>query len=365
MDRLMEAQELLSAAGHIEQPQSNSGNALVPGRDYLLEQNAKGFNIEGLGSNLLGRRSINPAMIAVWPEKFQARFDMEYSEVADSDNGSVINFKGDICKTPVLDTYLRGIVSIDELPDILVTTGMNKLYGHVFVKQLLVHDNYALLHPSCLLSAAGFYNAKYPMNVIAADALVMVLDKRQMMTRPHPKEWYELLAPWLENNIVMTGENDVYMNAVLFHLIKNYGLNAVPAFTRNISTCVSPSRILEKINGDKTAGHCMYVLPYSFARQISNNIDFDIVWPLDGAIAIPVQLLLKRDAAKAHTKLVQLLTGKAFRAALEQEGFVTNERYKELENQGKSLCWVGWNFIEQYDIAEMACASSHTVTEMP
>jgi len=116
---------------------------------------------------------------------------------------------------------------------------------------------------------------------------------------------------------------------------------------------IHPEEMLLSIHSGNKINASIYVMPYSYAKNIQNNLNYEIVWPNDGAILIPIQMLVKRGASEKYKDLIRFLIGKEVGEMLEQHGLVAANAKVKNEFPGTKLNWIGWNFIRNCDMHAM------------
>jgi len=67
--------------------------------------------------------------------------------------------------------------------------------------------------------------------------------------------------------------------------------------------------MLLSINSGNKINASIYVMPYSYAKNIQNKLDYEIVWPNDGAILIPIQMLIKKGVYEKYNDVIRFLIG--------------------------------------------------------
>jgi hypothetical protein len=286
-------------------------------------------------------RDCAPFLASVLPMTLQSAFKKAFSEKFPQHVGE---HAGSVLLTgkeePLFYQWMDQLKTTEPLPDVLVTSGFNRLYSCKWLNEKTfepirypIHSIYSetnISHPAGLLS------------VIASDALVMVTKKSKYENKAMPREWYELLNPSLSKSIVFCGDRD----ALCLHFVKNYGFEAIKYLGKNTLAGFSPEEMPLFIHSGYERKVSVYVMPYSYARYLQNEGDYEVVWPDDGAILIPTQLLLKKGSGEKYEEVIRFLTGSILGDAFERKGiFSTNAETSRLYPGGK-LNWIGWDFIQ-------------------
>jgi ABC-type Fe3+ transport system substrate-binding protein len=352
-----------STPGTVLEKTNNANPVVQPinGYNYSISASKNGFELAG--NQIKGRvkkhKYITPFIISVWPKVFQPIFQKlflkTYPQYAGSEKGSIIQM-GSLHYDNIFYKHIESLTSVDQLPDILVTSDFNNLYHRNFMQKFLNTQNFETLHFPLhpIFSDAQFADPSRLFGMLGSDALVMVVNKSKFLDLQTPREWYELLNPSLLNRIVLCGDRDFFCNTFFYHYIKTYGFEAVKLLAKNTLWHLHPEEMLDSINFSSLSGNdvgaSVYVMPYSYARNITNKFDYQIIWPDDGAMLIPIQMLVKKGTLEKHSKVINFLTGEALGRGLEQHGFLATNPNTSKQYPGSSINWIGWNFIEDSDL---------------
>jgi len=301
----------------------------------------------------LKKHKANTFIVSILPVALQSAFKSLFAEkfpqYAEDGHGAVV-FNGSTCLENIFYNKIETLASANQFPDILITTDINSLYHRT--SRLLNDRNFETFHYP-LHSAYTGTNISHPSNVfgfLAAEALVMVVDKSKYNNTRPPQEWYELLNPSLKSSIAFCGDKDFHCNTVFLHFVKEYGYGAINELSKNALVRAHPEEMLQLIDSGNKIDASVYVMPYSYAKRIQNLFDFEIIWPNDGAILIPVQLLVKKGAFEKYKDVIRFLTGEEVGKMFEEYGLVaTNSKVKN-QFPGEKLNWIGWDFIRNSEL---------------
>lgn len=299
---------------------------------------------------------IETFMVVVLPEilqdDFRRLFGQKFPHYAGEGKGTVF-FQGHTRSENVFYNRLSQLDDIRLFPDILITSDVNNLYHHA--PGLICEDHFesfrCAFNPA--FSGSGIEHPQKLFRYLAADTMVIVADRNRYLDRPEPAEWYELLSPSLENQIVFCGDVDYHCNTVFVNFVKNFGYQAVKQLSRNIAYRIHPMEMLESIVAKNKLHASLYVMPYSYARYIRNKLDYRIIWPDDGAIVLPVQMLVKKGVVDKYRDIIRFFTGADAGRLFAGNGFIpVNINSGSPEETGK-LNWLGWDFISEVDMEEI------------
>jgi len=301
----------------------------------------------------LKKHKANTFIVSILPVALQPAFKSLFAEkfphYAEDGHGSVV-FNGSTYLENVFYNKIETLTSASQFPDILISTDVNSLYHRS--SRLLNDRNFETFHYS-LHSAYAGTNIKHPANVfgfLGAEAMVMVVDRSKYENTQLPREWYELLSPSLKSSIVFCGDRDFHCNTVFLHFVKEYGYEAVNLLSKNSLIRIHPEEMLHSIDSGNKINASIYVMPYSYAKNIQNKLDYEIVWPNDGAILLPIQLLIKKGTLEKHKEVIRFLMGEEVGKMFEEHGLVaTNSKVKN-QFPSRKLNWIGWDFLKKNEL---------------
>jgi len=301
----------------------------------------------------LKKHKANTFIVSILPialqSAFKSLFAEKFPQYAEDGHGSVV-FNGSTYLENVFYNKIETLTSASQFPDILITTDINSLYHRS--SRLLNDRNFESVQQS-LNSIYTATKISHPSNVfgfLAAEALVMVVAKSKYAASQFPREWYELLNPSLKNSIVFCGDRDFHCNTVFLHFVKEYGFEAISQLTKNTLIRIHPEEMLNSIDSGNKINASIYVMPYSYAKEIQNTFDYEIIWPNDGAILIPVQMLIKNGAYEKYKDVIRFLMGEEAGKLFEEHGLIAANSKIKNQFPGKKLNWIGWNFLKNGEL---------------
>ncbi len=287
---------LTQKPGNIETEITKSlrdGNSAFP----ILSDKEMNMGIVHYDTPHLKKHKANTFIVSILPvalqPAFRSLFAKKFPQYAEDGHGSVI-FSGSTYLENVFYNKIETLTSVNQFPDILISTDINSLYHRT--SRLLNARNFETFQNS-LHSIYTDTQISHPSNVfgfLAAEALVMVVDKSKYEATQLPQEWYEWLNPSLKNSIVFCGDRDFHCNTVFLHFVKEYGYVAVSQLAKNTLMRIHPDEMLDSIDSGNHIHASISVMPYSYAKNIQNRLDYETIWPNDGAILIPIQMLVKK-----------------------------------------------------------------------
>jgi len=246
---------------------------------------------------------------------------------------------------------LDTLENLDSLPDVFISSDVNALYHPHFYRKFLNADNFESID---VRAGAAYASAKYPhprglFAMLPPNLLIFAASRRAFSDADFPVSWQDLLRPELENKLVLRGEESFFCNALFFPFIKKYGYDAIHRLGLNTARGMHPAEMVKAINSGSAQGVSAYVMPYSFWLKVRKTDDFNLVWPFEGAIVSPVQMLVKKGAYAKHKEEIDYILSDEFGTRIASTGFMPLNGESEFEAQG-CLNWAGWDFFENSDV---------------
>jgi ABC-type Fe3+ transport system substrate-binding protein len=305
-------------------------------------------------------------MVAILPsllqKSFVSFFEQKFPNFSGDGKGTVF-FNGYLHPDNIFFNRIENLKSAHQFPDILITSDLNSLYHK---PNKLINEHFFETFRYGFSKALAGTGMEYPDSIfrfLAADAMVLVADKRRFDMLQTPREWYELLNPAFAGKIIFCGEEDFYNHTMYAHFVRDFGLKAVTQLVTNTMLTLHPSEMLEVLRHDNVLKASVYVMPFSYARLIENKSDFQIIWPEDGAVLLPIQMLVKKGKYYDYKEIIRHITsseaGKLFASA----GFIPVNKNTECTFVPNKPNWIGWDFLNSEDIPEIKADINHMIAK--
>ena len=304
---------------------------------------------------IMGKDIDLPVMLALLPcglrNAFQQAVFNAFPEYVDAENPKLI-IEGNLNYEKGLFASIDNLTSVDALPDIFISSDINSLYHKRFLDQFLNSGNFETLeletHP--LFKNAGYVHPDGLMAWFTTNLLVLVVDIKKLGQRSIPTSWLDILDKSYENDLTLRGDMDFFCNAMFFPFMKSNGDEAIKSLGKNTAKGLHPSQMVKTLNSGNEGGTTIYAMPYSFAIKVRDNERYKIVFPVEGAIVSPVQMLIKKGAYLKHKSLIDYILSKEMSDVLALSGFPSAYPASENKLPGSALNWIGWSFIKENDI---------------
>jgi ABC-type Fe3+ transport system substrate-binding protein len=245
--------------------------------------------------------------------------------------------------------YMDSVTSIEEMPDIVISSDINSFYHKSFRDNFLSSDNFVNLSPSPMNSvfeAINFADPRGQFTMISGNLLVLVTINELMEGHAKPESWNDILKDEFRNKVAMRGQNGFFCNGVLLPFYQMYGTEGIKKLASSVYMGLHPSQMVKMVDSKKDDVPPMYIMPYFFAMKIQDKSRVSITVPKEGAILSPVQMLVKREATERVKEITDFLCGKKFGEIAAKAYFpTTNPEVKNKMDDLGSLYWLGWDFL--------------------
>jgi ABC-type Fe3+ transport system substrate-binding protein len=219
-----------------------------------------------------------------------------------------------------------------------------KTYGYDENLQMMVDAPY---HPDL----EPFRDPKRRLHVISAIPMVLVVNGEVLGERKAPGSWRELASEDYAQSIAYPNEDEDLKNALLLYFYQSGGEAAVARFAQNCQLPLHPSQMVKSRRlAQKPA---IMIMPYFFAKIAQKEKGFQVVWPEEGALSIPIFLAADRRMDEAERRALDFFfTEEAGRIFAERGYFPSSVAGVENELLG-GLWWLGWDFIHAQDVTTL------------
>ncbi len=246
----------------------------------------------------------------------------------------------------------------ERLPGMLVST----IYHDVLLPELLAHYRPDAaspprppMHPAC--EAAGLADPSGVFRVFSVIPFVWLVDQRRLKGRTPPRCWADLLDPqwageivfggWRPNERVPYQDYNAYLLLMLF---REFGEAGLQAFARNVLHLQHNIRTATRAGSNSCEVGTIAVLPWLQAELCPRRDRVRVVWPEDGALAMPIGFLVQPGAQQRLAPLVNYLNGPDLGAVLVRNCYPpVSAAISGAFPAGARLKWPGWEFFRNRD----------------
>lgn len=182
---------------------------------------------------------------------------------------------------------------------------------------------------------------------------VFLVNTQILGDRPMPTSWSDLLDPIYEGGVSLPVSDFDLFNAIMLHLYKEFGLEAITRLRKQLISSMHPSQMVKSDRGRRVKP-AISVMPYFFTKMALPGSVMQAVWPSDGAIVSPIFMLTKQSKEKELKPITDFFLSKEVGEILSHKGMFPST-HADVDNHldGKPFKWVGWDYINNNNIGEI------------
>jgi ABC-type Fe3+ transport system substrate-binding protein len=195
----------------------------------------------------------------------------------------------------------------------------------------------------------GLEDPRGIFHILSGVPLIFVVDRSRLGTAPPPRSWEALLSG--DYTICYADDGHMLDGVLLAYIYKYFGEEGLRAFKERSLRGAHPSQMI-KAGGIEERPQ-VYVLPHIFASIKVKEPGFEILWPEEGALLIPVLLTVRKDAGEEEKKAAEFLCGPRCGQAFATQGMFPASSPGARNNLPGKLWWLGWDYIYQNNLLEI------------
>jgi ABC-type Fe3+ transport system substrate-binding protein len=241
-----------------------------------------------------------------------------------------------------------------DLPDVVSFMGFGPLFSTGFRERFVDRAVFtSLTFPQVDegLARRGFIDPKRRYTVLAINPMVMAADHTRLDGRPVPTRWADILRPEFERSVGAVGRGTSLNETLLLSLFKQFGRAGVERFGRAVAWAGHPAEMVTVAGRGLKQAPAVSIIDYFFAKMIKHQERVSIVWPDEGALAIPFVALAKAGKPGGLEEIGAFLTGKTFARICADAYFLPVRAGVPARLPGSlRLNWLGWDFLRGNDL---------------
>ena len=265
----------------------------------------------------------------------------------------------DSCGKHTLNDLAASLTRPDEVPDMVVSAGLNgflsKSFRDRFAGGGLLAELPQAMHPA--LAAAGLADPRRVCRIYAVNPLVLVAVPSRLDGLPTPRSFDDLLDPVYAGKIGLCGPPETAGDStLLLHIRLRHGLAAVADLGRAMLCDTHPAQIFRPAPGTKAPP--IGVMPAFFANAAPRQGDVEIIWPDGGALASPHFVMVKETAKAALDPLLDFFLGQETAAIAAGAALPPTLPGADVSlPPGASVRFLGWDVLESQDLGPLIAES--------
>lgn len=246
---------------------------------------------------------------------------------------------------------------IDRFPDVVAAMGFGDFVRKEFMERFVRKGYFKCVWNgpmSNVFEEAGFTDFHGWYTPYAVVPFVMLVDRKRLGGLWAPRRWKDLLEPRFRNNIIISSTGEGAANVPLLYIYKEFGEEGITRLAANIKAIWPAAQIAREAGSFNKQGAAVYILSWFFAKSCPRTDTVSVIWPKDGVYTSPLYLLVKESCVNDMKAIIQFMTGSEFGA--ESARICLPVAHPHVDNglpKGASLKWLGWNYVQSLDTAEL------------
>lgn len=280
----------------------------------------------------------------------------EYLERIEKEDGRKYNclIEANANKNLAKKNFIDEYKEIDDIPDIIISAGINDFYGKYFYNKFIdtgLFESDISRDYNEFLGANKIKDPKSSYNIIAMNVLVMVVDLTRLGNVSVPTSFKDLLKDDFVKNIAIRGEKEKFCETTLLTIYKEYGMEGIKKLGKAVKYGWHPSQMVQNAGKALEDAPIVTIMPYFYTKTIQNKDKVKVIWPAEGAIISPITMLVKKQKAKELKKITDFFIGEEVGNIFANAKFPTLNPNVEnsIPNEAK-YNWIDWDFIKENDI---------------
>uniref|UniRef100_I2Q6S2 ABC-type Fe3+ transport system, periplasmic component n=1 Tax=Desulfovibrio sp. U5L TaxID=596152 RepID=I2Q6S2_9BACT len=261
----------------------------------------------------------------------------------------------DSCGKHTLNDLASGLTRPEEVPDMVVSAGLNGFLSKSFRDRFATDSLLARLPQDMApaLASAGLADPRGVCRIYALNPLVLVAVPARLGSLPAPRSFDDLLDPAYAGKVGLCGPPETAGDSTLLLDIRlRHGLAAVSALGRAMVCDTHPSQIFRPAPG--TSPPPIGVMPLFFAEAAPRRDDVAIIWPEGGAVASPLFVMVKEAARPALAPLLDFFLGEQVAAMAAGAGMpATRPSAPAGLPPRATVRFIGWDVLESHDLGPL------------
>ena len=308
------------------------------------------------GIPFLQKNAINifmnmPCPLKVLAKKSLKAFADEYNATHPVPAYSPVLYDGD---SKGIEGELKNAISEEELPEILVASGLHTALSARFKKRFIDTGIYsAATTPAMLERMPETYRklvTEQNIGIIGTGYWSVVCDLSIDLEVPSPRQWTDLLNPCYKDLISVHGyHGKASIAAILLILRERMGENAIATFGSSIRNIWHFAEILKRMDSPEPRRTPFNLLPNAATVQMPSRKNAGILEFSEGPVLAPLLMYVKTSKKEKCQPVVDFFLGNEMRKTLLKGDF----RLADEIDWNSPFCFPDWNFMLSRDYEEI------------
>ena len=238
-----------------------------------------------------------------------------------------------------------------DFPDVVSFLGFGPLFSARFRERFVGRGVFrSLTFPQVDegLARKGFIDPERRYTVLAVNPMVMVADHTRLGARAVPTGWADILKPEYERSVGAVGRGTSLNDPLLLSIFKEFGRSGIGRLGKAIAWRSHPAEMVKVAGRGLPDAPAVSIIDYFFAKMIRHQERISIIWPEEGALAIPFVALVKRGRPGRLKDIGAFLTSTTLARICADAYFLpVNAGVRARLPGSLKLNWLGWDFLRE------------------
>jgi len=243
---------------------------------------------------------------------------------------------------------------VRQLPDVVAHLGFGFPFQRKFRERFVdtgVFRSLSFPRSRPSLTQKGIVDPQGHYTVLAINPMVMVADHTKIGARPVPGRWADILEPEYERSVGVVGRGESFNEALALTIYKEFGLPGIEKLRRAIAFAGHPAQMVKMAGRAHPQAPAISIVDYFFAKMIKRQDRISIIWPEEGALAIPFLVLARSDRIENAGAVAAFLTGpRTARICADAYYYPLHGDVPARLPESSKLNWLGWEYLRQNDL---------------
>jgi ABC-type Fe3+ transport system substrate-binding protein len=239
-----------------------------------------------------------------------------------------------------------------QIPDITASIGFGFFFRREFRKRFIdtgVFESLSFPRLRQSIAERGIVDPDRHYTVIAINPMVMVVDHTKIGNRPVPQKWADILEEEYERSVGVVGNETLSLT-----IYKQFGLSGIRKLRRAIGWASHPAQMVKMAGKAHPDAPAISIIDYFFAKAIRHQDRISIVWPEEGALAIPFVALAKKERKEGIGAVAAFLTGrKTAQICADAYYYSVYADVPAYLSESLKLNWLGWEYLKENDLGSL------------
>jgi len=257
-------------------------------------------------------------------------------------------------QTKDIEEELKTAKSEDEIPEVLVASGLHTVFSKDFKERFIDTCIYVPAVPQSVIDKMSPYYQKLVteknIGVIAFGFWSIVCDLSIKIDVPYPRQWTDLVNPMYKGLLSVHGYHGKASIAALLLILKErLGDESIVNLGKNIRNIWHFAEILKRIDSDDQRRTPFNLLPNAAAVQMPSKKRGVILDFSEGPVLAPMLMYVKASKANLCQPIIDFMFGDEMRKNLHHGDFYLADEI----DWSKNYCFADWDYLMKYDYEDI------------